>query len=98
MNKLKLLFADLDQTYLTSVSEYVLSSKSNDRFELKLFSTKENLLHYIEKEPEYDILLIDEQFEASAEKEFDTNERCKVILRSDIESCEKDNDVFKYQP
>ncbi|WP_280772010.1 AAA family ATPase [Salipaludibacillus daqingensis] len=98
MNKLKLLFADPDQTYLTSVSEYVLSSKSNERFELKLFSTKENLQHYITKEPEYDILVMDEQFEDGAEKEFGTNERCKVVLKSEIESCDHENNVFKYQP
>ncbi len=96
MKKLQLIIADHDSIYLKSFGEYILSSSSKARFEVKLFSSSDSLAQYLATENSFDILLIKRNI---YEQELINDHKGLVLfLQEEAANLKADTDVFKYQP
>lgn len=97
MKKLQLVIADSDPLYLRSFGEYILSSKLNEKFEIKLFSNSLSLAQYIETKQHVDILLI--QPELHDPKVFSSYDGVTVYLAEEEgQPAEGVLSLFKYKP
>lgn len=97
MNKIKLVLADTDESYLKSLADY-LSAYFGDKFQLSYFTQYGFLLDYINHEPtKVDILLICPSLFDLLPKE---NTKAAIIILSDdqLEDDYKNYDIInKYQ-
>lgn len=97
MKKLQLIIADTDSLYLRSFGEYILSSKLNQKFDIKLFSNSDSLKQYIESEQPIDIILI--QPNLFDREQFLEYKGIVLFLLEDESAQNKDRKgVFKYKP
>ena len=97
MSKIRLIFADQDTVYMDYFLNYIRSSKEAEKFEIKMFSSKENLEKYLIDKPIADILLISSSFQ------FDfppTHQAITIYLQNEIILDSQDDSftIYKYQP
>lgn len=98
MKKLHFIMADTNVAYMEAVSAYTRGADQAAKFDLKLFSTKEGLLQYLDSGPHCDILLISPHLLSDEIPE--EKIRSVISLEDDqISSVETGLPaVFKYQP
>ncbi|GGH77619.1 cellulose biosynthesis protein BcsQ [Pullulanibacillus pueri] len=98
MKKLKLMMADTDADYMESVAVYLRSSHEGVKFDVKLFSTSENVSHYLSNHEQIDILLIAPEL---LTQELPIQHVGLVLMLEDERIARYDSTfirIFKYQP
>ncbi len=95
LNKLKIVLADRDKSFVESFGNYVTSSSFRNQFDLKLFTSEETFEQYLSKGHEIDIMLIKEGFTTK-----NLHNRDQYLLLTLVEHDEKvkEAEIFKYQP
>lgn len=98
MKKLCMIMADPDVSYMESVSAYIRVSRHWDEFDLKLFSSSERLLDFLETRSSYDILLISNRFLSSLDNGHQEDAIVLLEENEPLQFSPAQQTLFKYQP